>query len=349
MNDSLMSSRNAKKAVASPIPITIISGFLGAGKTSLLKYILESQVDKRIAVLVNDFGQLNIDAEQISTIEGETVSLTNGCICCTIRDDLLTEVLRLFEKKMLPEHIIIEASGISDPTLVAHTFLMPAMQGVVEVDSIISVVDSEQFLDLDHQFKDLAQRQIKVADLILINKIDLINKDKLDRVRSQVKRLSPKARILETINSMAPLHLLLGTHSFDVNNIDKIGNKVHVEFKTWTYHSDEKFTFMAVRKALEDIPDSIYRIKGFIHLEAVPGNQGIFQMTGGRSWLRLGNFWQETERKTRLVFIGKKSIEDSHKINAHFDWCQQKYCREELEKSPPIMVKDMKALSIVFG
>ena len=349
MNDPLMSSRNAKLAITSPIPITIISGFLGAGKTSLLTYILESKHDKRIAVLVNDFGQLNIDAEQISTIEGETISLTNGCICCTIRDDLLTEVLKLFENKVVPEHIIIEASGISDPTLVAHTFLMPAMQGVVEVDSIISVVDSEQLLELDEQFKSLAQKQIRVADLILINKIDLVNTAKLKRVHQYVKRLSSKARILETVNSKAPLHLLLGTHSFDSNNIHDVDNRVHVEFDTWIYQSDEQFTFIAIRKALEDLPSSIYRVKGFIHLEAVPNNQGIFQMTGGRAWLRLGEFWHAEKRKTRLVFIGKKSFGHFKEINAHFDKCQQKYCREQLDKSPPIMIKDMKALSIVFG
>ncbi len=335
--------------IESPIPITIISGFLGSGKTSLLTHILASNHGKKMAVLVNDFGKLNIDAEQISMIEGETISLTNGCICCTIRDDLLTEVLRLFEKKEIPEHIVIEASGISDPTLVAHTFMMPAVQGVVEVDSIISVVDAEQFLDMDDRYIDLAHRQVKVADLILINKIDLVHKEKLNQVRHYINILSSDARIAETLNSRAPLPLLLGTHSFDSGKIEHNTERINIEFETWTYRSDEQFTFMAIRKALEDIPSQIYRAKGFIHLEAAPNHRGVFQMTGGRSWLRLGKFWNANDRYTRIVFIAKKSSVNPAEINAIFDRCQKDYNRESLEKSEPIIVKNMKTLSIVFG
>ena len=332
-----------------PIPITIISGFLGSGKTSLLTHILESDHGMRIAVLVNDFGKLNIDAEQISTIEGETISLTNGCICCTIRDDLLTEVLRLFEKPIIPEHIIIEASGISDPSLIAHTFLMPAMQGVVEVDSIISLVDADQTLALDEQFKDLAQRQIRVADLILINKIDLVNESKLEKVRQYIKNTVAKTRIIETINGKAPLHVLLGTKTFDSTKTQSSAKGTDPEFQTWTYQNDNQFTFMALRKAIEDFPSSIYRVKGFIHLESTPEKQGVFHMTGGRAWLRFGKFWKQEERITRLVFIGKKGEIEPNIINAHFDQCQIKFSREKLKTSEPIMVKNMRALSIVFG
>ena len=335
--------------IEKPIPITIISGFLGSGKTSLLTHILESDHGMRIAVLVNDFGKLNIDAEQISTIEGETISLTNGCICCTIRDDLLTEVLRLFEKTKIPEHIIIETSGISDPSLVAHTFLMPAMQGVVEVDSIISLVDADQTLALDEQFKDLAQRQIRVADLILINKIDLVHEAKLEKVHEYIKGKVAKTRIIETINGKAPLHVLLGTRTFDSAKTRNSVKGNDPEFQTWTYQNDKQFTFMALRKAIEDFPISIYRVKGFIHLESVPEKQGIFHMTGGRAWLRLGKYWEPENRKTRLVFIGKKGEIEPNTINAHFDQCQMNFSREKLELSEPIMIKDMRALSIVFG
>ena len=334
--------------IENPIPITIVSGFLGAGKTSLMTHILTSDHGKRMAVLVNDFGKLNIDAEQISTIEGETISLTNGCICCTIRDDLLTEVLKLFEKKIFPEHILIETSGISDPTLVAHTFLMPAVQGVVQVDSIISVIDAEQFLDLDPQFLDLARRQIKVADLLVINKIDLVNKPKLDKVKNNIKRISQEAHILETVNGRGPLHLLLGASTFDPTKMDNMDDVTDLAFESWIYQSDGQFTFMAIRKSLEQIPRGVYRIKGFVHLEAVP-NKGIFQMTGGRAWLRLGDYWQPEVRKTRLVFIGEKSKVDPVAINANFDRCQYEYNRGNLEKSAPVKVENMKALSIVFG
>jgi len=335
--------------IETPIPITIISGFLGSGKTSLLRHILLADHGKKIAVLINDFGQLNVDAELISTIEGETIGLTNGCICCTIRDDLLSEVLKLLERKELPDQIIIEASGISDPALVAHTFLMPAMQGVVEVDSIISVVDAAQILDMDDQLKKLALKQIRVADLLLINKIDLTNESKLSQVRDYVKKISNDVRMVETIRSQASLNIILGTHTFDQKKLLNVRERVDVKFETWTYESDKQFTFMAIRKALEKIPGSIYRMKGFVHLEAMPHNQGIFQMTGGRAWLRLGEFWKTEDRITRLVFIGKKNETCSESMIENLDKCQQKYCRENLDRSAPIMVENMKALSIIFG
>lgn len=335
----------------SAIPITIISGFLGAGKTSLLSHILTSDHGKNIAVLVNDFGTLNIDAEVIVAIEGETISLTNGCICCTIRDDMLTEVLKLLAKDSIPEHIVIETSGVSDPTLVAHTFQMPAISGMVEVDSIISVVDADQTLSLAPEFIELAKRQIMVADLVVMNKVDLVSPAIQKRVTNHIQSISPNARIIQSILGRVDLTLLLGTNRFEDSKLQEFSAKsVPPEFQTWTYTSDLSFTFMALRKALEELPSSIYRAKGFILLEGAPEEQGQFQMTGGRSWIRLGEKWESKTRTTRIVFIGKRSKNDEQIVTDLFNSCQTEYSRTAMDnRKTPVMVHDIRALSILFG
>ncbi|MCE7991735.1 MAG: GTP-binding protein [Roseivirga sp.] len=332
------------------VPITIIAGFLGAGKTSLLTHILHSSHEKQMAVLVNDFGKLNIDAELIVKVEGETVSLTNGCICCTIRDDLMTEVLNLLRQETIPEHIIIETSGVSDPTLVAHTFQMQAIQGMVEVESIISVVDADQALSLQNEFLELAVRQVQVADLLVLNKIDLISTEKKSALKTFIQDKAPKARVIESVMGRVPIDLILNNARFHLNQLPETTLGHNIEFETWTYTSQYMFTFMALRKALEQLPQGIYRAKGFIQLEAAPEEQGTFQMTGKRAWLRMGSAWESTTRSTRLVFIGKKGSIDSAAINDHLDLCQQSYSREALSaRTEPIIVEDINALKVLFG
>lgn len=339
-----------KKTNRHVVPITIIAGFLGAGKTSLLTHILQSNHGKQMAVLVNDFGTLNVDAELIVKVEGETVSLTNGCICCTIRDDLMTEVLNLLAKEAPPEHIIIETSGVSDPALVAHTFQMQAMQGVVEVETIISVVDADQAMSLKGEFLDLAIRQIQVADLLVLNKIDLASASKKTALKTFIREKAPNARILEAIMGRVSINLILNEARFDPNQLPENTKSHHLEFETWTYTSDEQFTFMAIRKALEKLPKSIYRAKGFLQLEAAPEDQGIFQMTGGRAWLRMGTPWESATRSTRLVLIGEKGKVDPLAINGHLDDCQKLYNREALDnRKEPIAVKNINALKVLFG
>jgi len=237
-----------------PAPMTILSGFLGAGKTTLLNHILHGNHGLKIAVLVNDFGAINIDARLVVGVEGETVNLSNGCICCTIRGDLLKETLKLLRREDPPEYIIIETSGVSDPIAVANAFLVPEIKPLVRLDSILVVVDADNILTLDEENFGLALDQIAVADIVVLNKVDLVTAEEREEIKAElmrrivprmkmrkvslnvvdfktdlIRRNVPEARILEVTYGQAPLELVLGVGQYAPERLHRRAERdVHV-------------------------------------------------------------------------------------------------------------------------
>ena len=191
-----------------PIPVTIIGGFLGAGKTTLLNHILSEDHGVRAAVLVNDFGAINIDAKLVVGVEGETVNLANGCVCCTIRDDLVGACLDLLQRPEPPEHLLIEMSGVSDPVPVLNTFLETELAAVFFLNSILAVVDAEQLPGLEGEMGHLARAQIHAADIVALNKVDLVSPGDLADVKEQVREMAPGSKILEVSHGRVPLELI---------------------------------------------------------------------------------------------------------------------------------------------
>lgn len=340
-----------------PIPVTILTGFLGAGKTTLLNHILHAEHGLRIAVLVNDFGAVNIDSQIVLGVEGESmVSLGNGCICCTIRDDLLNATADLINLPEPPEYIIVEPSGVSDPGAVATTFFL--LRDHLRVDSVIAVLDAENFDTLTGYNSILALDQVGVADVVLLNKADLVTRQKLDQLQASVRRMAPRARILETVEANVPLELLLDVGAFDLARLaEKEALDVHVHpergthgdahdeheghhehhdhhhddhhhddhtilFSTWHYGDAEPLLFKRVRRAIDRLPLGIFRAKGFVHLHEVPDRRGLLQMVGSRARLTIGEPWGAETPRTDLVFIGEAGAIEPAKLRAAFDACR---------------------------
>ena len=329
-----------------PIPVTIVSGFLGAGKTSLLNHILNADHGLRVAVLVNDFGEINIDAELISGVSGEsTINLSNGCICCSIRDDLLEATVQLIQRPNPPEYIVVETSGVSDPMAVSLTFMARELRSAARVDSMLTVVDSEQIDQVDRKHRELALDQIAMADIVVLNKVDLVNDEKREELADFVKNLVPRARILETTHGKVPLDLALGVGTYDLRRFSGTsGLDVHVHpngeahdhdhahdredehdhtlvFNTWSYMTDKPLSHRAVRHAVKTLPATIYRAKGFVYLDETPDRKGIVHVVGQRARLIIGEPWGDEKPGTQLVFIGEYGGIDDCELQSRFDAC----------------------------
>ncbi len=348
---------STKRTEPKPLPITIITGFLGAGKTTLLNKILNGNHGLRVAVLVNDFGSVNIDSELIVGVEGETISLSNGCICCTIRDDLLDAVFRLILADNGPEYVVIETSGVSDPFAVAQTFLIPELKPYVQVDGIITVVDAEQVRDLKDEQEVLAMDQISAADILVLNKADLISNEQMGEVKSWIRAIVPKARILETTHANVPLELILSIGEYTperlasrekrdihVHAADEAHDHDHVAvarnselgtpdshahshdhatvFNTWMYSVAEPLSFRALRDVIQDLPETIYRAKGFLDLKEYPKNKCILHVVGRRAMLTVSEAWGDQPRQSRLVFIGSNGGVDPAVLEPLLDACR---------------------------
>ena len=197
-----------------PVPVIVLTGFLGAGKTTLLNRILEGDHGLRVAVLVNDFGDINIDADLVAGLDAGVASLANGCVCCTIRDDLIETVMATVDLPERPEYIVLEASGVADPAGIASTFNLSRLRDQIRVDGVICMLDAEQVFEVP-ELMELKIRQVAYADLIVLNKVDLVEQAQIDRVHAWLDERMHRYRLIEAVRADLPLDVVLSAGRFD--------------------------------------------------------------------------------------------------------------------------------------
>lgn len=313
------------------LPVTILTGFLGTGKTTLLNRLLSAPHGLRLGVIVNDFGAINIDARLVDVMEGDAMSLSNGCVCCSMRGSLVSTVLDMLRRVNPPEALLIEASGIADPASIAGAFQTSALRDRTHIEGIITMVDAENAQNprLDSQ---LITEQIRTADLVVLNKIDLIDEATRRELITWICSVAPAARILPTIQADVPVELVLrvgrawnaSTHVFAGEDEDQADDPQYDHaalFGSWSYSTDRLLAYRKVRAALEHLPLEVFRAKGTLALADAPNLRFIAQMVGRRVSIEPDLPWQDEPPTTDLIFIGTPCALNPAEVVARFDAC----------------------------
>jgi len=318
--------------------VTLLIGFLGAGKTTLLNRILNGDHGLRVGVLVNDFGAINIDAELIEGVEQNMISLTNGCVCCEIRDDLITSLEQLLVRVDEIDYVILEASGVADPEGIVMTFLAQKYEGLLRLDSITCVVDAEAiFSDGDDAaLSYLKIRQIGYSDLVVLNKVDLVTPTHVEVVREWVGAHLNRVRIVEAVHCDVPLEILLAVGRFDPENMVRQANNINIElgdaaqephsagdiFKTWSFETDQPLSLEHLREMVrKELPASVYRCKGILYSIDNPQKRVTLQIVGRRTEILELDDWGERKPHTKIVAIGSAEEMQPESLTALFESC----------------------------
>ena len=301
------------------IPVTVISGYLGSGKTTLVNHLLMRNVGDEIGVIVNEFGEVGIDGDLIVADGEALIEIRNGCICCTVRTDLVAGVKHLLERSGLQlDRLIIETSGLADPAPVLQTFLADTdLLTRVELESVVTLVDAANF---QRQINDgIAREQIAFADLIVLNKVDLLDREDIAPLERALRALNPIAAIIRTSNSEVAADALLGVHRFSLPNVLAIEPGILQD--EHDHEHDSSITSCAVETSDPLDPDRfnrwvnqlvqqqgqhLMRMKGVLNFHG-EARQFYFHSVHMLLDAKPGRPWQSAEsRQSRFVFIGRQ-------------------------------------------
>lgn len=320
------------------IPVTVLTGYLGAGKTTLLNRILSSNHGKKIAVIVNEFGEIGIDEQLVIGSDEEVLEMNNGCICCTVRADLIRIVSDLLQADRPLDHILIETTGLADPGPVLQSFFVDeTMYAKLCLDALVTVVDAKYIQSQWHSHE--AVEQIAFADVVLVNKADLVSDAALRTIERDIRNVNAVAELYTTRHCDIPLSRVLGVGAFDLKNALRIDPQLLSEV---AHDHDDSVTSVAItthgpvdgttfnrwiNQLVQHRGPDMFRIKGILELAEEPRRfvfQGVHMTLDGRP----GPAWMPNEpRRNEIVFIGRNL--DKAMLCEGFESCLTRNYRSE--------------------
>jgi len=290
------------------IDYTVLGGYLGAGKTTLLNHILRHNADQRIALLINDFGEINIDAELVESRTEDQINLANGCVCCSLSDGFFEALETLRELVPPPDHIVVEASGVAD----VHKLAQYGRGSDLQLAGVVVVADAETVrLKANDKYVALTvRRQLETADLIVLNKTDLCSAEELMQTRSWLEELTGEVAIVPAVHCEVPASLLLGLTSS--RSRDAADSHQHEQYASWSRELSGSFTETQVESFMQALGPEVIRAKGL--LASVDGGALELQLVGKRRELHVHP--QRQIRSSQLVAIGLKAEFDPAVLDA---------------------------------
>jgi G3E family GTPase len=304
-----------------PVPILLVAGFLGAGKTTVVNHLLAHADGRRIAAVVNDFGAINIDAELIAGASDGVVSLANGCICCTLEGDLLRTLATLLRRDPQPEFIVIETSGIADPADIVRNLMDPVIFREAPLETVLCVVDAT--LPVARLDDALLKSQLRAADVVALSKVDLVDKVARAGLRDAVRAARPAAVVVDAINGDVPTVLLFPADPDRMPGVREVAARRPVEdrFETLSWTSDRAVSLPKLQQAIARLAPKLARAKGLFETAEQPGRLMVFQLAGGRATLAPGGAPAAGVPKVRMVFIAEVGLLSREEIDQVMQGC----------------------------
>ena len=301
------------------VPVLLVTGFLGAGKTTLINHLLTEPGGRRLAAVVNDFGAIDIDAALLSGAEGGVMSLANGCICCSLQGDLLQTLAVLLRRDPAPDGIVIETSGVSDPAAIVASLLDPVIWREAALDAVVCVADARHLTDRPALLQDpLCRSQVKAADFIALNKTDLVSAAELAMVRTRLSGLKPARAIHDVAHGQLAPELLFSARLHEPAVSPPASRFATPGFESVSWTSDTPLSLPRFQAVVGRFAPSLLRAKGFVRFAEHPGQAMEFQLVGERATIAAAHVETNT---LQLVFIARDGALDRDALRAALTAC----------------------------
>ncbi|WP_262047971.1 CobW family GTP-binding protein [Bradyrhizobium sp. Bra78] len=291
-----------------PVPVLLVTGFLGAGKTTVVNHLLAHAEGRRIAAIVNDFGAINIDAELIAGASDGVVSLANGCICCSLEGDLLRTLSTLLRRDPKPDYIVIETSGVADPADIVRNLMDPVILREAPLETVLCVMDAATpTAALDDA---LQRSQLRVADIVALSKLDLAGGGAAGRMREAIRAQRVPAVVVDAKHGEIPSALLFPAIADRTPALREPGPRRPAEerFETLSWTSDQPLSLPRLQQAIGRLAPKLARAKGLLETVEQPGRQMVFQFAAGRATIAPGEAPTPGVPRARIVFIAELGV-----------------------------------------